>query len=82
MDEIKNLVQELFPPEQIEKALEELEQITLDHVMARSEFNLLNTRKAVVILSEGNLTDLTEYKNAALKDFRDVILWASQKNEG
>ncbi len=59
--------------------IDELSSITLKHVMAESEFNLRNTRLAVLQLSNGNLKDLKRYVQSAKRDFRDVIYWASME---
>jgi hypothetical protein len=58
-------------------ALNELQSITLQHVMAESQFNLDNTLFAILKLSKGNLNELRSLVEAAKEDFRDVIYWAT-----
>ena len=57
-------------------AIEALESITLQHVMAESQINLENTWLAILQLSRGNLSELQRLVIAAKVDFRDVIYWA------
>ena len=61
--------------------LSELESVTLEHVMASSQANLDNTRSSIVKLSKGSLTEVGRLVEAAKKDFRDVVYWASLDNE-
>jgi hypothetical protein len=58
-------------------ALSELQSITLQHVMAESQFNLDNTRFAILKLSKGNINELRRLVKVAKDDFRDVIYWAT-----
>ena len=67
-----------FNEQEREIAVSQLASITLRHVMAESEQNLLNTRLSILKLAKGNLEDLVYYVEAAKKDFRDVVYWASQ----
>jgi len=57
----------------------ELFSIHLNHVMAHSEYNLTQTRYAILTLANGDLKDVIEYTKAAKIDFRDVIMWAMEK---
>ena len=70
-----------FDEEDHDLVKSELNSITLDHVMANSKTNLNNTRKAILQLSKGDLNTLGELVEAAKKDFRDVIYWASLEND-
>ena len=49
------------------------------HVMAASDFNLNNTRMAILHLAKGNLQEVLTLTEHAKIDFRDVILWATKK---
>lgn len=62
-----------------EAVLAELFSIHLNHVMAHSEYNLNQTRYAILSLANGDLNDVIEYTKAAKIDFRDVIMWAMEK---
>jgi len=64
-----------------ELAISELESITLKHVMANSQTNLDNTLSAIMQLSKGDLNELANLVEAAKKDFRDVIYWATLEDE-
>lgn len=59
----------------------QLTSLTLDHVMARSEINLLNTKLSILKLAKGNLEELIHLVQCAKTDFRDVIYWASQEEK-
>ena len=59
--------------------LKELFSIGLHHVMAASEYNLRNTRFAVLKLAKGDLNVVTSMTQSAKTDFRDVIMWAGQE---
>ncbi|NHF57994.1 hypothetical protein FK220_001490 [Flavobacteriaceae bacterium TP-CH-4] len=63
-----------------EKVKSLLSELTLEHVMARSEWNLLNARKAILTLADGQLNEIPKLVKAAKIDFRDVIYWVWQKN--
>jgi hypothetical protein len=76
--ELLAIVNEQFKPEDRPLVIQQLESITLDHVMAASESNLLNTRRAVLEISKGDTALLEHYVGCAKKDFRDVIYWASE----
>ena len=79
---IKNKLLAQFSSQDQADALSEMESITLQHVMAKSQTNLDNTLLAILELSKGNLTELESLVKAAKKDFRDVIYWASlEKNK-
>ena len=77
--ELLEIVNTDFPKEDREKVITELFSISLEHVMAESEANLLTTRLSILMLSKGNLKDLIHYVERAKQDFRDVIYWASQQ---
>jgi hypothetical protein len=66
-----------FIESELTAALNELQSITLQHVMAESQFNLDNTWFAILKLSKGNLNELRSLVKAAKVDFRDVIYWAT-----
>ncbi len=68
-----------FSEEQKSLVVAELSSIKLSHVMANSEYNLNNTRHAILKLSKGDLNEVVELTKAAKIDFRDVIMWASQE---
>ena len=58
-----------------------LESLTLKDVMANSQANIENTWSAILQLSKGDLNELDRLVDAAKKDFRDVIYWATLDNE-
>lgn len=78
---ILKAVNETFKKADKSSVIDQLESITLDHVMADSEYNLLNTRLAVVQLSNGDMNELIAMTKAAKTDFRDVISWAMCDNK-
>ncbi|MGH1471650.1 MAG: hypothetical protein ACRBCS_10685 [Cellvibrionaceae bacterium] len=57
-------------------ALNHLNSITLEHVMAKSQTNLDNTWHAILHLSQGDIKELIRLTQCAKRDFRDVIYWA------
>lgn len=59
----------------------QLASITLDHVTARSQLNLDNTKLAVLKLARGDLDELIYLVECAKVDFRDVLLWASKQDK-
>ncbi len=65
-----------FPEEQQEVVIGEISTVQLRHVMAESEYNLLNTHLAILTLAVGNIEDFRFYVERAKIDFRDVIMWA------
>lgn len=75
-DTIIRFLQEHFQPEDLDDAIKVLSTLTIDHVMGFSEINLINAQKAVILLAEGNLSQLEYYTEKAKIDFRDVIYWA------
>lgn len=82
MDEsIINKVVNDFDTRYHKEVLSLLSSIGLHHVMANSEINLLNTRLAVLHISQGSISQLKDYVKAAKTDFRDVILWALESGE-
>ncbi|MEW7279320.1 hypothetical protein ABW636_12065 [Aquimarina sp. 2201CG1-2-11] len=62
-----------------ELVINELLSIDLSHVMAASEYNLKNTRLAILKLAKGELSEVIELTKRAKIDFRDVIMWAMQE---
>lgn len=68
-----------FKVEEIELVIKELSSIGLNHVMAESEYNLKNTRAAILKLANGDLNEVIELTKSAKIDFRDVIMWATQE---
>ena len=74
---ILNIIKSNFSKEDIDIVVSKLKTITLNHVMANSQNNLDNTWIAILKLSQGDLNELDKYIDAAKKDFRDVIYWAS-----
>lgn len=78
---ISDKIQKDYPTKQQEEVLSLLLSISLHHVMAESEINLLNTRLAVLHIALGKIDDLERYVNAAKTDFIDVILWALESSE-
>jgi hypothetical protein len=67
--ETERLAREMFGPEQVQDALEVLgwyDDAPADEV-----------HRAVLALSKGNLDALLGLVGAAVRDFRDVLLWAS-----
>jgi fructose-1-phosphate kinase PfkB-like protein len=74
-------IQSDFFKSDYDKVVSKLESITLTHVMAQSQTNLDNTLSAILQLSKGNINELEKLIDAAKKDFRDVIYWATLENE-
>ncbi len=60
-----------------EKEHKMLSELATKHVMAESQWNLLNARKAILTLADGKIDKIPELVRAAQKDFRDVIYWAT-----
>ena len=79
MDKIlTDIIYKDFKPEEVDFVINELLSITLKDVMAESEYNLLNTRFAILKLAKGNLEQVNEFTKCAKIDFRDVIMWSMQ----
>lgn len=76
---IMDKIHQNFKTEDIELVINELSSITLDHVMAKSEWNLKNTRLSILKLAKGDIKDIIELTKCAKIDFRDVIMWATQE---
>jgi hypothetical protein len=76
-NQIKSKIIAEFIESEQTTALNELQSITLQHVMAESQFNLDNTWFAILKLSKGDLNELRSLVEAAKEDFRNVIYWAS-----
>ncbi|WP_299435590.1 hypothetical protein [uncultured Aquimarina sp.] len=68
-----------FKSEEVMLVINELSSITLNHVMAASEYNLKNTRVSILKLAKGNINEVIELTKSAKIDFRDVIMWATQE---
>ncbi|MBT8471125.1 MAG: hypothetical protein HKN14_05290 [Marinicaulis sp.] len=62
-----------------EKVRKALLSITEDHVMAKSETNLSNARRAVLMLAKGDADKAIYFAGRARQDFRDVIYWAQSE---
>lgn len=80
-EEITALLSKQFNGQDYWDAHALLSSLTLNHVMAQSEENLRNTRLAVLHLSKGDLNAVKNYVDAAKKDFRDVIYWATLEDK-
>ncbi len=76
---ITDRVHQNFKTEDIELVIDELSSITLNHVMAASEYNLKNTRLSILKLAKGDVNEVIELTKSAKIDFRDVIMWAMQE---
>ena len=74
------IIENKFKQEEIQSVLKQITSIQPYHVMADSEFNLNNTRMAILKLADGDLKKIKELTKVAKIHFRDVILWASEKN--
>lgn len=70
-----------FDKSDYDLVVSEMESVTLDHVMAKSQTNLDNTWSAILQLSNGDLNAIGRLVDAAKTDFRDVIYWATLENE-
>ncbi len=79
--EILDIINNDFKIEQRESVIKELSSIGLHHVMAKSEYNLKNTRISVLYLANGSLEKIINLTKIAKTDFRDVIMWAIQKKD-
>ena len=77
--ELINMIETQFAEADRENVIAALSSITVDDVMARSEDNLFNTRRAVLQLSQGDREQIKYYVDCAKQDFRDVIYWASEE---
>jgi hypothetical protein len=77
-ENILKIINQEFEKSQTELVINELESITLKHVMAESEFNLNNTRMSILKLAKGNLNEVIYLTKTAKIDFRDVIMWATE----
>ena len=75
-DHLESLIRSEFNEAEFRRVKSLLESVTLNHVMARSETNLDNTRRAVLQLSKGNIKKLEKLISIAKLDFRDVIAMA------
>ncbi len=77
---ITDIVNRDFKLEERELVMNELASIDLNHVMARSLYNLKNTRLSILKLANGDLNNVIELTKSAKIDFRDVIMWATQED--
>lgn len=80
LDQMLEIIQQEYPLEQQEFVQKELLTIELKHVMANSEYNLNNTRYAVLHLAKGDVEEVIKLTEAAKIDFRDVIMWAMEES--
>ena len=76
-----NIIKSEFPESDYELIISEMESITLDHVMAKSQMNLDNTWSAILQLSKGDISKLGDFVDVAKIDFREVIYWATLEKE-
>jgi hypothetical protein len=76
---ILDIVDRDFNAEQKELVINELSSIGLHHVMAASEYNLENTRLAILKLAKGDINQVINLTKSAKIDFRGVIMWATQE---
>ena len=74
---IIDIIYQDFPEEKRGTVIECLSTIDLTHVMAESEYNLENTLLSILYLAKGNVDEVIQLTEAAKKDFRDVIYWAT-----
>ncbi len=75
--DLERKISDDFTSKEQEKVRQLLSGLTLKHVMAQSEWNLLSAQKAILTLAKGNLKKIPQFVTAAQKDFRDVIYWVS-----
>lgn len=81
-EEILDAINKTFKTYDVAVVIKELSAITLDHVMAESEYNLKNTRVSILELAKGNVSEVVELSKNAKVDFRNVIMWAiEEKNK-
>lgn len=64
-----------YAPEERKSVISALSKLSLKHVMAESEWNLLKARKAILILAQGAFDKIPDLVGAAQQDFRDVMYW-------
>lgn len=64
-----------YAPEEQKSVISALSKLTLQHVMAQSEWNLLSARKAILTLAKGEFDQIPDLVEAAQRDFRDVMYW-------
>ncbi|WP_299901995.1 hypothetical protein [uncultured Aquimarina sp.] len=79
--EILDIIDKDFAVDFREFVIKELSSIELKHVMAESEYNLKNTKIAILYLAQGNIDEVIELTKQAKIDFRDVIMWATQEKK-
>ncbi|MDH5178307.1 MAG: hypothetical protein OEZ39_09150 [Gammaproteobacteria bacterium] len=63
------------------KVIQLLDEVKPEHVMAGSEYNLLNTRYSILYLAKGDVAEVAQLVECAKIDFRDVIYWATMEKE-
>ena len=76
---IIEIINKDFNSDEVEFVIQELSSITLKQVMGESEFNLLNTRLAILKLAKGKVAKVVEFTKCAKIDFRDVIMWSMEE---
>jgi len=74
---IMDIISRDFPEAKRGIVTECLSTINLTHVMTESEYNLENTLLSILYLAKGNVNQVIDLTEAAKKDFRDVIYWAT-----
>lgn len=79
--EINALLQKKFLAEERVRVIELLSTIRPEHVMAGSEYNLKNTRLAILKLAKTSVDEVKNLIECAKVDFRDVIYWATMESE-
>lgn len=70
-----------YAPEEQNSVITALSKLSLKHVMAQSEWNLLSARKAILVLAQGEFDKIPDLVRAAQQDFRDVIYWVWLKEQ-
>jgi hypothetical protein len=78
-DKIREKINQDFSFEQRASVIKELSSFHLKHVMANSEYNLFNSRYAILKLAKGNVDEVVKLIAAAKIDYRDVIMWAMEE---
>ena len=77
--ELLNIIETEYAETDQFLVIRELELLSATDVMAESESNLQSTWLAILKLSKGKASSVSQYVECAKKDFRDVIFWASQE---
>ena len=76
--QVIKLVNQQFTEQEASRVLSELDKLSLDQTLSRQPTNLRNTHLAILKLAKGDPNQVCNYVESAQKDFRDVILWASE----